>query len=126
MVDDEGRKRLALDVFGDDQQGPAALDDCFEDWKERLQAGELFLVQEDICVLELRQHLLRIGDEIRAQIAAVELHPLDDVELGFERFRLLDGDDAFVADFAHRFGEHLSDLGVTIGRDGADLGSSAR
>src|SRR5229473_3547034 len=48
-------------------------------------------------VFKLSDHLLRIGDEIRGKIAAVELHPLDDIELGFERLRLLDGDDAFIA-----------------------------
>ena len=78
-------------------------------------------MQQDVGVFEFGEHLLRIGDEIRAQIAAVELHPLDDVELGFERLRLLDGDDTLVADLLHRLGEHPADLGVAIGRDGADL-----
>ena len=56
------------------------------------------------------------------QIAAVELHALDDFELGLGGLGFLDGDDAFIADLLHRFGEEAADLGIAIGRDGADLG----
>ena len=101
--------------------GRRALHDGFENRQQRLQAGELLLVQQDVWIFELGDHLLRIGDEIRAQIAAVELHSLDDIELGFERLRLLDGDDTLVADLLHGLGQHPADLGVAIGRDGADL-----
>ena len=63
-----------------------------------------------------------IGHEIRREIAAVELHALDDVELGFEACRLLDRDDALVADLVHRLRDHLADLAIVVGRDRADLG----
>ena len=55
------------------------------------------------------------------KIAAVELHALDDLDLGIERLGFLDGDHAFVADFLHRGGDHLADRRVAVGRDGADL-----
>ena len=92
----------------------------------RLQAGELLLVDEDVGVLELGHHLLGVGDEVGREIAAVELHALDDVELGLEALRLLDGDDALVADLLHGLGELGADLGVAVGGDGADLGDLAR
>ena len=114
-------QRLALDVLGDDQQRLAALHHRFEQRQHRLEAGQLLLVQEDVRVLELGDHLLGIGDEIRREIAAVELHALDDVELGLQALRLLDRDHALVADLLHRLGDHLADLAVVIGRDGADL-----
>ena len=85
LVDDERAKRLALDVLGDDQQRLAGLHDGLEDRQHRLQVGELLLVEEDVGVLELGDHLLGVGDEVRRQVAAVELHALDDVELGLER-----------------------------------------
>ena len=84
--------------------------------------GELLLVDEDIGVLELGDHLLGVGDEIGREIAAVELHALDDVELGLEALGLLDRDDALVADLLHRVGDHLADRVVAVGRDRADLG----
>ena len=80
-------------------------------------------MQQDVRVFELGEHLLGVGDEIGAQIAAVELHPLDNIEFGLERLCLFDGDDALVADLLHRLGQHPADLGVAIRRDGADLGN---
>ena len=85
LVDDERRQRLALDVLGDDEQRLAGLHHRLEDRQHRLQGGQLLLVDEDVGVLELGHHLLGVGDEVGREIAAVELHALDDVELGLER-----------------------------------------
>ena len=83
-------------------------------------------MDEDVGVLELGQHLLGVGDEIGREIAAVELHALDDVELGLEALGLLDRDDALVADLLHRVGDHLADRLVAVGGDRADLGDFRR
>src|SRR6185437_4777111 len=96
LVDDQGGQRLALDVLGDDEEGLARLHHRLEDRQQGLQARQLLLVQEDERVFEDRRHLLGIGDEIRAQVAAIELHALDDVELGLHGFRLFDRDDALI------------------------------
>ena len=81
-------------------------------------------MDEDVGVLELGHHLLGVGDEMRRQIAAVELHPFDDVEFGFGGLRLLNRDHPLVADLLHRVGDHLADRLIAIGRDCADLGDS--
>ena len=73
-------------------------------------------------VFELGHHLLGVGDEVGREIAAVELHAFDDVELGLEALGFLDRDDALVADLLHRLGDLGADLGVAVGGDGADLG----
>ena len=122
LVDDQRRQRFAFDVFGDDQQRTRGLHDGFEDRQHRLQVRELLLVQQDVGIFEIGDHLVGIGDEVRRQVAAVELHAFDDFQLGFQRLGLLDGDDAVIADLLHRIGDHLTDLGVAIGRNGADLG----
>ncbi len=80
-------------------------------------------MDQDIRILELDAHLLGIGDEVRAQVAAVELHAFDDFELGFSGLGFFDGDDAFIADLLHCFGEIAADFLVAIGRDSADLGN---
>ena len=77
--------------------------------QHRLQVGELLLVEEDVGILELGDHLLGVGDEVRREVAAVELHALDDFELDLERLGFLDRDDALVADLLHRLGDHLAD-----------------
>ena len=56
-------------------------------------------------------HALGVGHEVRRQVAAVELHALDDVERRLHRLGLLDGDDAFLADLLHRLGDHVADVG---------------
>src|SRR5262249_53148044 len=54
---------------------------------------------------------------------AVELHALDDDDLGVGGLALLDGDDAVGgADLLHRLGQFAADLGVVVGGDGGDLG----
>ena len=121
FVDDQRRQCLALDVLGDDQQRVAALHHRFEQGQDRLETRQLLLEQQDVRVFELADHLLGIGHEIGREIAAVELHALDDVEFGFEALRLLDRDDALVADLVHRVGDHLADLAIVIGRDRSDL-----
>ena len=126
LVDHQGRERFAFHVLGDDHQRLAGLHDRLQQRQHRLQARELLLVQQDIGVLEFGHHLLGIGDEIGRDIAAVELHALDDLDLGVERLGFLDGDDALVADLLHGLGDHLADRGVAVGRDGADLGHLGR
>src|SRR5271163_3550668 len=78
-------------------------------------------MDEDVDVLELGDHLLGVGDEIRREITAVELHAFDDVQFGLGGLRLLDRKYALVADLLHRFGDHLADRLVAVRRNGADL-----
>jgi hypothetical protein len=73
-------------------------------------------------ILELGHHLVGVGHEVGAEIAAVELHAIDDLGLGDEALVLLDGDDALVADLLHRVGDLPADLGLAVGRDRTDLG----
>ena len=62
-----------------------------------------------------------IGDEVRREIAAVELHTFDNFEQRVHRLRLFDGDDAVFADLVHRFGDDRADRLVAVGRNRADL-----
>ncbi len=122
FIDDERCQGLALDVLGDDDQGFAGLHHRFKNREQGLQRRQLLLMDENVGVFELGDHLLGIGDEIGREIAAVELHAFDDVELGLEALCLLDRDDALVADLLHRRRDHFADRLVAIGRNRADLG----
>jgi hypothetical protein len=77
-------KRFAFDVLGDDDKRLTRLHHGFEQRQQLVQRGELLLVDEDVGVLHLSAHLLGVGDEVGRDVAAVELHALDDVELGRE------------------------------------------
>ena len=126
LVDDQGGQGLALDVFGDDQQRLARLDDQLEQRHHRLQRTELLLVDQDDRILELGDHLVGVGDEVGAEVAAVELHAIDDLGLGHEALVLLDGDDTLVADLLHRLGDLPADLGLAVRGDRADLADLLR
>src|SRR5438034_3778196 len=122
LVDDERRQRLTLDVLGDDHQGAAALGHLLEERQELAHVGNLLLVDQDVRVLQHALHAFGVGDEVWAEIAPIELHPLDDLEGGLEALRLLDGDDAVLADLLHRLGDDLADGLVVVGGNRADLG----
>jgi hypothetical protein len=84
LVDDQGGQRLALDVLGDDQQRLARLRDLLQDRDEVLDRRDLLLVDQDVGVLQDRLHRRRVGDEVGAEVAPVELHPLDPLDLGLQ------------------------------------------
>ena len=106
--------------------GLPALGDLLEQREQVLHRADLLFVDQDVGVLEDDFHALGIGDEVRREVAAVELHAFDDFELGLQRLRLFDGDDAVFADLLHRFGNDLADGLVVVGGDGADLRDHVR
>ena len=70
---------------------------------------------------EDRFHLLGVGDEIGADVAAVELHAFDVFGLELDALGLFDGDDAVLTDLLHHLGNEVADLAV-LGGDGGYLG----
>ncbi len=121
LVDDQGRERLAVDVLGDDERaGGASCGDLLEQRDQVGDGADLLLVDEDERVLEDGFHALAVGDEVRGDVALVELHALDDLDGGLGALGLLDGDDAVLADLVHGVGDVAADLGVVAG-DGGDV-----
>ncbi len=121
FVDHQCCERLALDVLSDDDERLRGLDNRFEQRQELLQARELLFVDQYVGVFHLDAHLVGVGDEVRRDVAAVELHPFDHFELGLQGLRFLDGNHALVADLLHRIGEKLPDFGIAVRRDRANL-----
>ena len=121
LVHDQSCQRFAFNIFGDDQQRTAALRDLLEQREKILHRADLLFVNQDVRILEHGFHALGVGDEIRREIAAVELHAFDHFELRLERLGFFHGDDAIFADFLHRLGNDLADGLVVVGADGADL-----
>ena len=106
--------------------GLDGLNNGFQHRQHRLQVGELLFVEQDVRIFQFDDHLVGIGDEVRRQVAAIELHAFDDFEFGFGGLGFFDRDDAFIADLLHRLGDHLADFGFAVGGDGADLGDFFR
>src|ERR1035438_5872285 len=121
LVDHEGGQRFAFEVFGDDEHRLADLGDLLEKREHVFEATDLLLEDQNVSVLHLGFHGLRVGDEIRRQVALVELHALDHFERGFNGLGFLDSDGAVLADLVHRVGDDLADGGVPVGGDGRHL-----
>jgi hypothetical protein len=121
LVDHQGGEGFTLDVLGDDHERLAGLHHGLERRQHGLDSRDLGAVEQDVGVFEDDFLALGVGDEVRRQVALVELHALGEVELGAERVRLLDGDDAVLADLVDGVGDDLADRAVG-GGDGGDAG----
>ena len=120
LVDDQRRERFAIDIFGDQNDRAAGPGDLLHDRNQVGDRADLLLVEQDVRLFEHGFHALGIGDEVGGDVALVELHSLDDFELGAGALALFDGDDAVGRHPLHRFGEQFADLRV-VGGDGGDL-----
>ena len=122
LVHDQRRERLALDVLGDDEERPPDLHDVLEEGDQVLHDADLACRERRMKrLLEHALHALRVGHEVGREVAAVELHALDDLERRLGRLRLLDRDDALGADLLDRVGDELADRRVVVRGDRRDL-----
>ncbi len=72
-------------------------------------------MEQDVGVVEDGLHRLGVGDEVRRDVALVELHALGELQLGAHGVGLLDGDHAVLADLVEGFGEQVADVTVAAG-----------
>src|SRR5919199_4902239 len=119
LVDDEGRKRLSLNILGDEEERAVALlHDLVEDRQEILDVPDLLVGDQDERLVENRLHPLLVRDEVGTQVTFVELHPLGELEVEPEGLPLLDVDHAILADLVYGVGDDVADL-VGARTDGA-------
>src|SRR5206468_3299397 len=81
LVDDQRCQRLALDLLRDDEERLPGAHHLLEQREQVLHDRDLLLVDEEVGVLEHRLHPVDVGHEVGGEVAAVELHALDDLEL---------------------------------------------
>ena len=106
--------QMMHEVLGD-------LEDLLEHGQDFLHRAELLVGDEDVGVLDHRLHPLRVGHEVGADVAAVERHAVDVLDLGLDALGLLDGDDAVLADLLHALADQVADGRVVVGGDRRDL-----
>src|SRR5439155_18108882 len=105
LVHDERGEGLPFHVLGDDQERLAALDELLQQGQEVLDPRDLSADQQDMGILETSLHCLRVGYEVRRDVALVELHALDELELDAEGLRLLNADDPVLTDLLEGLGD---------------------
>ena len=64
---------------------------------------------------------LCVIDEVRRQVTAIKLHALDNVEFIRQAGALFDRDNALFTDLLHGFGDDLTNFGIGVSRDTANL-----
>ena len=82
LVDGQRRQGFAVAVLADDEQVLADLEQLLQHRQDVGDGGDLLVGDQDVGVLDLRLHLLGVGDEVGADVAAVEGHALDVLDLG--------------------------------------------
>src|SRR5690606_3407417 len=122
VVDDQGSQGFAFDVFSHDQQRTSSLGNGFQNRQQFADVADLLVDQQQQRAFQLGDHGVRLVDEVRRQVAAVELHAFYDRQFVFQARAFFNGDHAFFADLFHGFGDDVTDGAVGVGGDGADLG----
>ena len=121
LVHDQRGKRLTFDVLGDDHERLARLGNLLEHREQFLHRADLLVVDQDEAILEDDLHLLRIGDEVRRDVAAIELHAVNRLQRRLETLGLFNRDDAVLADLLHRISDQVADFLVVVRRNRGNL-----
>ena len=120
IVHDQGGQSLAVNILSDDQERLAGLDELVQQRKQILNVGNLLIRDQDVRILEVRFHLLGIICHVSADIATVELHTFDQLQLILHGLGFLDGDDTVLGNLLHRVSDHLADF-LAAGGNRSDL-----
>ena len=80
-------------------------------------------MDQDQRIFQICLHGILVVDEVRRQIAAVELHAFYDVQFVVEALAFFNRNHTFFADFFHRFSNDAANGFVCVGRHRADLGN---
>ena len=123
FVQDQGAESFALDVFGNDDELCAGLGGFLEQRQDFLNAGNLFVRNQNRGVVNNSFHLLGICHHVRSNVAAVKHHAFDNFGIGLRRLGLFHGNYAVGSDFLHCFGNQLADkfIGSGNGRNARDV-----
>ena len=78
-------------------------------------------MDQDVAVFEFDGHFVLIGDELRGEETAIELHTFDDFDGRFVAASFFDGDDTVLADLDERFGQDITDGRIVVPCDGGYL-----
>ena len=121
LIDDKRGQSLALYILGDNDELSAGLYDLLEQRQNLLNVGDLLIGYKQESVVYDGLHLIGIGNHIRSDISAVELHTLDYLAVGIGSLGFLDGDNAVGGYLLHCVGNKLAD-NLVAGRNGAYAG----
>ena len=121
FVHHQGGQRLAVHIFRDDEQALAFTGNRLQDRHQILHRGDFLIGHEDERIVQQGLHLLAIGHEVRADVAAVELHTFDHFHLGLGTLGFLNGDNAVLLHLRHSIGDEFTNECIVVGRNDTHL-----
>ena len=92
------------------RSGSVALHDLVENREHVLDVADLLVGDQDIGVVENGLHTILVVDEVRREVALVELHTLGELELQPEGLAVLNVHHAVLADLVDGVGDDVADL----------------
>ena len=112
---------LAFDVLTDDHQVFGNLEHLFQQRHQFGGGGNLLVGNQNVGVFDGGVHALRVGDKVRADVAPVESHAVDELGLGLGPLAFFDGYYAVPAHLFHHFRQSFTNLRI-VGGDSGYLG----
>ena len=121
LVDNQGRQRLAIDIFRDNHDlAPPLLYHLLDDRQDILYGADLLIGDQDVGILSGGFHLLRVGHEVGRNVPLVDLHTFDVLGLEVDTPGRFNGDYTLFTDAIHHVCYQVTDLIVGCG-DRGDL-----
>ena len=125
VVVDDHAQRGAVDLLGQDDQRLGPAHDHLDRAHELLHRRDRLRGHEHVRVVEDGLHPRPVVDQVRRHVAVLDVQALDERDGDAGDGRLLDADDAVLADARERIGHHPADALVLLGRDGGHMGEQA-
>ena len=116
LVHHQHRQRLALHILRDNHQIARHLQSALQRRHQLRRRGYLLVRHQNMRAFNHRLHPLRVGDEVRADVTPIEVHPLHILRLRFDPLALLDRHHPLGAHLLQHIRQHLPDFGI-IGRN---------
>ena len=113
----EQAERGPLHLLGEDDQRPRRLHHRVERRHQVLDVDDRLVREQDVGVVEDRLHPLGVLDQIRGEVAVLDVHALHELDLDPGHRRLLDRDHALGADAVQRLGDGRADPLILLGGD---------
>ena len=120
-IDNQRGECFVIYILCDDKQGTTALYGRLQYGEQLFEVADFLVVDKDVGLVHLYLHGLGVGNEVGADIAAVELHTLHHINGSVHALCFADGDDTVFAYFAHSVSNKFAYLCVVVSRDGGYL-----
>ena len=115
LVDHQSGQCFAFYVFSNDQQFFTLLYYFFQNRQHVGNSADFAIGDQDVRIGQNGFHFVRIGDHVRRNVTAVELHAFYNLQIRAHAFGFFNSDNTVFAYFFHSFSNQLADFFVSCG-----------